>query len=464
MRKHASWLTASLIAATVLVGCDPRDTIEAGPAGGTTINNTNNNTIILCVGPDGAQFNCTDADGDGRPAEGSCTETDSTGTCISGLRPDCDDTNPYALDPGTPELCDGHDQSCPGEPGYGVIDEGCEVSCPDDGDACTTEEVVGQECRHTLDPDCCTSDDDCASGELCTSNTSTVAGVCLDCNDDNICTTDSIADGACANAEIPNCCVDNDDCAGDERCDLSTNACETIVCPIPADICLRKVPRNHRCEPEQIPLCCHGPEFDWECADSRPADLPDNYMWGCPTQGNQCTSCLNGDGDAGCYVGEEFCGEAYDGFDDNMNGEIDEGICVEEPVDPPVEPIDRSSCPLTGAGVINLTTSTVTVQLGTTTLTGAPVEGPFVFGPYGDDQPDGNGQGVGQIFDPGATGHWLWPSGVMSYSEWFGMSTTDKLNYCIANWRGLGRCGEDDIILPTLTASGDCHLPMNPAP
>jgi formylglycine-generating enzyme required for sulfatase activity len=54
---------------------------------------------------------------------------------------DCDDSNPDIF-PGAPELCDGVDNQCPGEPGYGDVDEGCvapmvsiPAGCFDMGDA-----------------------------------------------------------------------------------------------------------------------------------------------------------------------------------------------------------------------------------------------------------------------------------------------------------------------------------------
>jgi len=61
-------------------------------------------------------YSCVDNDGDGLEI---CIDLflDNTGA-------DCDDWNPNVY-PGAPELCDGVDNQCPGEPGYGLIDEGC---------------------------------------------------------------------------------------------------------------------------------------------------------------------------------------------------------------------------------------------------------------------------------------------------------------------------------------------------
>jgi formylglycine-generating enzyme required for sulfatase activity len=75
---------------------------------------------------------CTDSDGDSYYAEPGC-----------GSAVDCDNGKP-TVHPGAPEICDGLDNQCPGDAGYGDIDEGCvqdmvqiPAGCFDMGDAFT---------------------------------------------------------------------------------------------------------------------------------------------------------------------------------------------------------------------------------------------------------------------------------------------------------------------------------------
>jgi len=56
---------------------------------------------------------CVDADGDGYFTNPRC------GTAV-----DCDDSD-STIYPGAPEICDYQDNQCPGDPGYGLVDETC---------------------------------------------------------------------------------------------------------------------------------------------------------------------------------------------------------------------------------------------------------------------------------------------------------------------------------------------------
>ncbi len=58
--------------------------------------------------------NDEDEDGYGNPSYPSCARADK----------DCDNGNPDVY-PSAPEICDGLDNQCPGNPGYGQTDEGC---------------------------------------------------------------------------------------------------------------------------------------------------------------------------------------------------------------------------------------------------------------------------------------------------------------------------------------------------
>jgi hypothetical protein len=70
------------------------------------------NVGFLAVSVDGV---CLDVDGDGFGFPG-------VAACPNGATPDCDDDNMDTA-PGAPEVNDGLDNQCPGEPGAGLVDE-----------------------------------------------------------------------------------------------------------------------------------------------------------------------------------------------------------------------------------------------------------------------------------------------------------------------------------------------------
>jgi len=61
------------------------------------------------VDANGCAASQRDADGDGSTADNDCDDDDSS------------------ISPGAPEICDGKDNQCPGDLGYGTVDEGCGI-------------------------------------------------------------------------------------------------------------------------------------------------------------------------------------------------------------------------------------------------------------------------------------------------------------------------------------------------
>jgi alpha-tubulin suppressor-like RCC1 family protein len=153
----------------------------------------------LCDGAtavyDGATLLCSageNLDGDTAvdPGETDPCNPDTDGD-LSNDGGDCEPLNPDVY-PGSTELCDGIDNQCPGDAGYGEVDEGCLVDTDGDGIDDAVEDAY---CTSSSDPD---SDGD----GLCDGNLS-VGSTCVAGEDMN-------ADGVVDPAETDPCNPDTD--------------------------------------------------------------------------------------------------------------------------------------------------------------------------------------------------------------------------------------------------------------
>jgi hypothetical protein len=170
---------------------------------------------------------------DGNACNGTESCNPSTGLCEAGTPPACDDGNPC-----TNEVCDN---------AFGCLYSNVTGPC-DDGSACTTGDIcVAGACTGV--PVVCDDNDVCNGAETCDPGTgSCLPGTNLDCNDNNVCTTDtcdallgclySPAFGPCDDGSpcttgdtcaagvcvgTPVVCTDNDICNGVETCNPDGN-------------------------------------------------------------------------------------------------------------------------------------------------------------------------------------------------------------------------------------------------
>jgi hypothetical protein len=207
---------------------------------------------------------CTETD---LCVSGTCTGTSIPGCINCGIPADCDDAN----------VCT--DEDCIG----GVCSFTANALDCDDGDACTTaDSCSGGVCVGGAPPVCedsngCT-DDSCDSlsgcqfidntavcddGDPCTGGDVCAAGVCTatpipgcvncstnaQCNDNNVCTSESCVGGACAYVNVSASCNDGNFCTTADSCSAGVcagtpknctslnNACNVGVCNAANGVC-----------------------------------------------------------------------------------------------------------------------------------------------------------------------------------------------------------------------------------
>lgn len=131
-----------------------------------------------------------------------------------------------------------------------------------DGNLCTSDScdsTTGQ-CKYVPNIETCTDGDPCTIGDFC-SNSECVPGKVLNCDDSNVCTTDSCLNGVCSHVKLTNTpCSDNNKCSSDDQCfNGECVGVETLFCddsnPCTIDSC------------DPLSGCVHTPSTGNNCDD-----------------------------------------------------------------------------------------------------------------------------------------------------------------------------------------------------
>ena len=240
--------------------------------------------------------------------------------------PDCGECTVDA-DCDNGEFCDGV-ETC--DTATGTCQDGTQPSC-DDGVGCTEDscDEVNDACVNTPDDASCDDDNVCNGLEICDPDNDCQAGTELDCDDLELCTSDSCDSvTGCANAPVvcpageqcdsadgeckpePDCTVDADCdngffCDGAETCDAATGTCQSgtppdcddgVGCTVDTcdevnDACVN-MPDDASCDDNNV---CNGSETCDpvnDCQAGTPLDCDDGNL--CTTDScDPLTGCAN---------------------------------------------------------------------------------------------------------------------------------------------------------------------------
>ena len=236
-------------------------------------------------------------DDDPRTADIQVVEAHDTTADLETCQPQC-----QGLQCG-PDSCGGDCGQCPRN-----------MVCADDqicSPLCTGPECGGECCGNAqvcYQDKCCTPT---CKEAWCLPASDGCGGECDPkvCDDDNPCTDDFCAEGACAVLKVPGCCVDDADCVADNPCAKGKcvdgtcqqqppdDCCQSAANCDDGDVCTKEFCLENQCYNVAIPIddCCND---DSECDDTKPCtdDVcgPDNL----------CTNEFN-DGPQCCHTNEE---------------------------------------------------------------------------------------------------------------------------------------------------------------
>lgn len=293
--------------------------------------------------------------------EGNLTQTSS-----APLRQgDCND---YDKDiwPGAPELCDGKDNQCPGDSGYGQIDEGVVCECWEDSQcndgvfcngvetcdqashtcqpgttSCTADKICDEEHDQCVE---CRQDADCGGGRC-------IGNSCVECFDHSDCD-----DGLFCNG--PALCLSNFTCLrGPPPCDglyCDEAADQCVECRQDAD-CSGGVCENNTCHECRDDTQCNGGAcVEGACVECRDdiqcddglfcngtetcdqvshqchSDTPNCAGQTCDETGDRCVGCLQGsDCPNGRLCVNNTCTECVTDSDCPNHGVCTNSVCEE---------------------------------------------------------------------------------------------------------------------------------------
>lgn len=295
-----------------------------------------------CVATFAKDNTACDADGSACTVGDVCTK----GTCVAGTKNACDDSNPCTDDACNPKQgclhtannkpCDADGNACT-TLDYcqkGTCVPGGPKACSD-GEQCTLDscDIKTGKCVHNTsandgdvcdaDASICTFKDVCKAG-LCT------AGLALDCNDDNPCTSDDCHPlTGCTHAKNAQSCSDNNGCTVGDVCAAGGCKAGVLKTCIDGDKCTLDGcdAKTGSCTFIEIVGCSKKCKKSNDCADSNPctADVCDSGICKNPANSAQCDDgsvCTSGeacDGGACVAKGSKSCDDGNPCTDDSCH-------------------------------------------------------------------------------------------------------------------------------------------------
>jgi hypothetical protein len=217
--------------------CNGTDTCSEGACGhagdpcgaGETCNEATDSCDVCTTNADCNDGNVCTTD---TCSGGQCSNVNNTASCDDGLFCNGADTCSSGTCTHAGDPCSGGD-TC--NESYNRCDECQQNSDCDDGNLCTTDTCSSGQCSNVNNSNSCSDGNACTVGDTC-SGGSCQAGSALNCNDSNVCTNDSCDPGSgCQYVNNTVSCNDGLFCNGADTC--SGGSCTHAGDPCGSDTC-----------------------------------------------------------------------------------------------------------------------------------------------------------------------------------------------------------------------------------